>query len=100
MRHRGRPQRSLPLAPDPQDGALGQEGLHSHPASATRHAPAPVQVRTDEVSIRLLCGAHSARLLGCSIKQRAIKAEGLRFAIVDSMCLLGFSASELLDDGK
>lgn len=58
MRDGGRPQRPLPLAPDAQDGALGQEGLHTHPAEAPRHAEAPVQVRADEVSTRGRAPSH------------------------------------------
>lgn len=44
-------ERALPFASDPQNGALGQEGLHTHTAKATGHEEAPVQVRANEVSV-------------------------------------------------
>ncbi|MPC35606.1 hypothetical protein E2C01_029032 [Portunus trituberculatus] len=34
----GGPQRALPLAADPLDGAVGPEGFHPHPATPAGHA--------------------------------------------------------------
>lgn len=31
------PERPLPFAADPPDGAVGQAGLHTYPAAATLH---------------------------------------------------------------
>ena len=38
LRDCGGPERPLPLTPDPHNGALGQEGIHTHPAQAAGHA--------------------------------------------------------------
>ena len=42
---RGGAERALPLAADAQDGAVGEEGLHPHPAEAAHHEEAAVPAR-------------------------------------------------------
>ena len=49
MRDRGGAKRPLPLAPDAQDGAMGQAGIHTHPAKATHHETAAVPARQAHV---------------------------------------------------
>ena len=55
MQHRGDgggAERALPLAADAQDGAVGEEGLHPHPAEAAHHEEAAVPARQAHVSGR------------------------------------------------
>lgn len=42
-------QRTLPLATDPQDGAVGEEGVHTHPAAAAHHEETPVPAQQTQV---------------------------------------------------
>ncbi len=42
MCNSGGAKRSLPVATDPQDGALGEAGLCSHPTQAAHHEASPV----------------------------------------------------------
>ena len=50
MRDGGSAERALPHAPDPHDGPLGAQGLHSHPAQAARHAEAALRPGQAQVS--------------------------------------------------
>ncbi|KAK4300988.1 hypothetical protein Pmani_026860, partial [Petrolisthes manimaculis] len=42
-------ERTLPLTTDPQDGAVGKEGVHTHPSSATHHEETPVPAQQTQV---------------------------------------------------
>lgn len=50
MRYSGGAKRALPVAADSHNGALGEEGVHPHPATPPRHAEAPIPDRQEEVS--------------------------------------------------
>ena len=50
MRDRCGAKRSLPLAADPSDGALGEAGLRPHPAPPPYHEAASVPARQTNVS--------------------------------------------------
>ena len=45
MRDCGGTERALPHPPNPHDGALGQEGVHSHLAEAVGHEEAALRPR-------------------------------------------------------
>lgn len=45
MRNRCGAKRALPIASNPQDGAVGEAGIHSHPAQASDHEAASVSTR-------------------------------------------------------
>lgn len=47
------PKRPLPFAADPPDGALGEESVHSHPATTALHETTAVQVWHNKVSLNL-----------------------------------------------
>ncbi len=42
--------RALPFSSNPQDGAMGEAGIHSHPAEASDHEASTVSTRQAYVS--------------------------------------------------
>lgn len=42
-------ERSFPVAANAPDGAMGQEGLHTHPAAVAVHETTTVQIRYHQV---------------------------------------------------
>ena len=54
MRDRGGAKRPLPFSTNPQDGAVGQAGIHSHPAQTPHHEEAAISARQTHVRIRLV----------------------------------------------
>ena len=53
MRDRGGAKRPLPFSSNPQDGAVGQAGIHSHPAQTPHHEEATISARQAHVRIRI-----------------------------------------------
>ena len=45
MRNSRGAKRALPFASNPQDGALGEAGIHSHPAEASHNEASTVPTR-------------------------------------------------------